>query len=47
MDMIVRDALREMSDEITDQDAYRVAAQFLLKGETLKTTVSALSEGQK
>ncbi len=47
MDMVVWDALREMSDEITDQDAYRVAAQFLLKGETLKGVVSDLSEGQK
>jgi ATPase subunit of ABC transporter with duplicated ATPase domains len=47
MGMIVRDALLEVSDEITDQDAYRVAAQFLLKGDVLKNTVSSLSEGQK
>jgi ATP-binding cassette, subfamily F, member 3 len=47
MDMVVWDALREMSEAITDQDAYRVAAQFLLKGETLKWVVSDLSEGQK
>jgi ATP-binding cassette subfamily F protein 3 len=47
MDMVVWDALREMSDAITDQDAYRVAAQFLLKGDILKNTVSSLSEGQK
>lgn len=47
MDMVVWDALREMSDAVTDQDAYRVAAQFLLKGDILKNTVSSLSEGQK
>jgi hypothetical protein len=44
MDMIVRDALHEMSDEIRDQDVYRVAAQFLLTGDLLKNPIHYLSE---
>jgi ATPase subunit of ABC transporter with duplicated ATPase domains len=47
MDMVVRDALHEVTNEATDQAVYRTAAQFLLKGELLKSTIGLLSEGQK
>jgi len=47
MNMVVRDALHEVTNEATDQEVYRIAAQFLLKGALLKTTVGMLSEGQK
>jgi len=47
MDTIVRDALHEMSDAVSDQDVYRVAAQFLLTGDLLKNPIHFLSEGQK
>lgn len=47
MDMTVWDALHEMSDAITDQEVYRVAAQFLLTGDLLKNAIWFLSEGQK
>ncbi|MBP7061506.1 hypothetical protein KA037_04650 [Patescibacteria group bacterium] len=44
MDMIVRDSLHEMSDEIKDQDVYRIASQFLLTGDLLKNPIHYLSE---
>ncbi len=47
MDMIVRDSLHEMSDEIKDQDVYRIASQFLLTGDLLKNPIHYLSEWQK
>lgn len=47
MNMLVWDALHEVSDELTDQEVYKVAAGFLLTGKLLKNTISALSEGQK
>lgn len=47
MNMLVWDALHEVSDELTDQEVYKVAAWFLLTGKLLKNTISALSEGQK
>ena len=47
MNMVVRDALHEVSNELTDQEVYRTAAGFLLKWELLKTTIWMLSEGQK
>ncbi len=47
MNMIVWDALHEVSNEITDQQVYRVASQFLLTGDLLKNTIASLSEGQK
>ncbi len=47
MDMVVRDALHEVTNSSTDQEVYRAAAQFLLRGELLKTTVWLHSERQK
>lgn len=47
MNMVVRDALHEVTNEATDQEVYRAAAGFLLKWELLKTTIGMLSEGQK
>ena len=47
MDMVVRDALHEVSDMLTDQEVYKVAAGFLLRGDLLKNTIGLLSEGQK
>ena len=45
--MVVWDALHEMRNELTNQEAFNVAARFLLKGELLKSTIASLSEGQK
>jgi len=45
--MVVRDALLEISIGCTDQDIYRVASQFLLTGNLLKSTIWSLSEWQK
>ncbi len=47
MDMVVRDALHEVSNEVTDQEVYRAASRFLLTGELLKQPIYTLSEGQK
>ena len=47
MNMIVRDALHEVSNMVTDQDVYRIAARFLLQWELLKQPIVSLSEGQK
>ncbi|MFA7717309.1 MAG: ATP-binding cassette domain-containing protein, partial [Candidatus Absconditabacterales bacterium] len=47
MDMNVRDNLQEIARDTSDQDIYRVAAQFLLTKELLKNTIGSLSEGQK
>ena len=48
MNMNVRDALENIAaDETSDQDIYRVAAQFLLTKELLKNTIGSLSEWQK
>lgn len=47
MQMTVWDALHEMSNEVTDQQVYKVAAQFLLTGDLLKQPIESLSEGQK
>jgi ATPase subunit of ABC transporter with duplicated ATPase domains len=47
MQMNVRDALQEMSNEITDQDIYKVASAMLLTGDLLKNPIYCLSEGQK
>ena len=47
MSMNVRDALEEVAEETSDQDIYRVAAQFLLTKELLKNPIGSLSEGQK
>ena len=47
MDMVVWDALHEITNEATDQEVYRAAAQFLLRGELLKSKIRYLSEGQK
>jgi len=45
--MIVRDSLHEVSNELTDQEVYRVSSQFLLTGSLLKNTIWSLSEWQK
>jgi ATPase subunit of ABC transporter with duplicated ATPase domains len=47
MDMIVWDALHEVSNEITDQQVYKIASIFLLTGDLLKNPICSLSEGQK
>ncbi len=47
MSMNVREALEEVAIEATDEDIYRVAAQFLLTGELLKNIIGSLSEWQK
>ncbi len=47
MDMLVWDALHEVSNEVTDQEVYKVAGMFLLTGDLLKNPIYSLSEGQK
>jgi len=47
MNMVVRDALHEVTNEATDQDVYKAAARMLLTGELLKQPIYTLSEGQK
>jgi len=47
LDMVVRDALHEMSNAITDQEVYRVASGFLLQWDVLKNPISYMSEWQK
>lgn len=47
MNMVVWDSLHEVTNEITDQEVYRVAAQFLLTWPLLKSTIWSLSEWQK
>jgi ATPase subunit of ABC transporter with duplicated ATPase domains len=44
MDMLVRDALHEVSDAVSDQDVYRAASSFLLTGDLLKQPIYSLSE---
>jgi len=39
MNMLVRDSLEEVAEGATDQDIYRVAAQFLLTSNLLKNTI--------
>ncbi|MEI8092392.1 MAG: hypothetical protein WCG98_09850 [bacterium] len=45
--MTVWDNLQQIAGDTSDQDIYRVAAQFLLTKEVLKNTIGSLSEGQK
>ena len=47
MNMVVWDALHEVSNTVTDQEIYRVASRFLLTWELLKQPIFSLSEGQK
>ncbi len=47
MNMTVRDNLQEIAGDTSDQDIYRVAAQFMLTGELLKNAIRSLSEWQK
>jgi len=47
MNKTVRDTLEEIAEEASDQDIFRVAAQFLLTKNLLQNTVGSLSEGQK
>lgn len=47
MSMTVWDALQEVTNEATDQDIFRTAAQFLLTSDLLKNPIWSLSEGQK
>ena len=44
MNNTVRDTLEEIAEEASDQDIYRVAAQFLLTKNLLQNTVGSLSE---
>lgn len=45
--MTARDSLHEMSDMVTDQEVYKVAAALLLTGDVLKNPIYMMSEGQK
>lgn len=47
MNMTVWDSLHDVSNEVTDQDVYRVASQFLIGWALLKNTIASLSEWQK
>ncbi len=47
MNMVVRDALHEVSNELTDEEVYKCASGFLLRGDLLKNEIGYLSEGQK
>ena len=47
MDMLVWDSLHEVSNEVTDQQVFKVAGMFLLTGDLLKNPIYSLSEGQK
>ena len=47
MDMVVWDALHEVSNELTDQEVYKWASAFLLTWDLLKNPIRSLSEGQK
>ena len=43
----VYDCLREVAQEMTEQDLRSAAAGFLITGEIMKTQIGNLSEGQK
>lgn len=45
--VVVRDALLDVSLWCTDQDVYRVASQFMLTWSLLKSNIGSLSEWQK
>lgn len=47
MQMTVWDALHEVTNEATDEDVFRAAAQFLITSDLLKNPIGSLSEGQK
>ncbi len=47
MNMKVWDALHEVNAELTDEQVYKTAAWFLLRGDLLKNTIGSLSEWQK
>lgn len=47
MSMNVWDALQEVTNETTDQEIFKTAAQFLLTSDLLKNPIGSLSEGQK
>lgn len=47
MNMNVWDALQEVTNETTDQEIFKTAAQFLLTSDLLKNPIWSLSEGQK
>lgn len=47
MNMTPWDAMHEMSNEVTDQEVYKVASALLLTGEVLKNPIYMMSEGQK
>ena len=47
MDMVVWDALHEVSNHVTDEHVYRTASRFLLTSNLLKHSIASLSEGQK
>lgn len=47
MNMTPWDAMHEMSNQVTDQEVYKVASALLLTGEVLKNPIYMMSEGQK
>lgn len=47
MDMNIWDALQEVTNEATDEQIYRTAAQFLITSDLLKNHIWSLSEWQK
>lgn len=47
MEMTVWDSLHEVSNEVTDQEVYKVAGQFLIWWAILKNQIFSLSEWQK
>jgi ATP-binding cassette, subfamily F, member 3 len=47
MDMIVRDALQEVTNASTDEEIFKAASMCLLPSNILKNTVGSLSEWQK
>lgn len=47
MQQSVWDSLQSVTDEITDQETFRIASHFLLTGDLLKNPVYLLSEWQK
>jgi len=47
MDMIVRDALQEVTNSSTDEEIFKAASMCLLPSNILKNPIATLSEGQK
>ena len=47
MNQTVWDSIQSVTNELTDQETYRIASHFLLTGDLLKQPIALLSEGQK